>query len=114
AFAVIQLGIGLTAGLALVTFEELPRLFLRSIQCAGSVRSIEVVQLVVSATVLLPCTLLIGASFPCAVAVWARAAGRAGEQAGVAYAVNTAGAIVGATLAGFFLVPTVGVQASLR
>src|SRR5262249_24597241 len=68
----------------------------------------------VSALALLPSTLLIGATFPCAVAAWGASPARAGEAVGRLYAVNTAGAIVGTVLAGFVLVPALGVHVTLQ
>jgi spermidine synthase len=65
-------------------------------------------QLGLAALVLLPAALLIGAVFPLA----ARAVRRAGEGGGAAighaYAVNTAGTVVGAAGAGLFLLPALG------
>src|SRR5262249_59014672 len=52
--------------------------------------------------------------FPCAVAAWGASPARAGEAVGRLYAVNTAGAIVGTVLAGFVLVPALGVHATLQ
>ncbi len=71
---------------------------------------VQLVQIAVSALALLPSALLIGATFPCAVSAYARTAYRAGEDAGRLYAANTAGAIVGATLAGFVLIPAMGAR----
>jgi spermidine synthase len=71
------------------------------------------VQLVSAAPIILPPTLLMGASFPLIVAA-AVAAGRdLGASAGRIYAFNTLGAIVGALGAGFALVPLVGSQNGL-
>jgi spermidine synthase len=113
-FAVLQVGIGLSAALVLLVFEHLPMLFLLSLDRWGTGRFVELVQLVVSAHALLLPALLIGATFPCAVAIWARAPGHAGEEVGRLYAVNTAGAIAGAMLAGFLLIPGLGVHLSLK
>ena len=67
----------------------------------------------IAALVMLPPTLFLGAAFPLA----ARAAltGRCAVSAPVAalYTANTVGAIVGSCLAGFFLIPVVGLQATL-
>ena len=113
-FALLQAGIGLGAAFVLLTFERLPTLFVLALRRWSSSPSVvELVQFVVSAHVLLPSTLLIGATFPCAVAAWARAPGRAGQDVGWLYAVNTLGAIAGAVLAGFVLVPAIGVHASI-
>jgi spermidine synthase len=98
----------------LLTFDRLPELLLLALGRADAPAVVQLVQLGVSALALLPSTLLIGATFPCAVAAWAGSPARAGEAVGRLYAVNTAGAIVGAILAGFVLVPALGVHATLQ
>jgi spermidine synthase len=63
---------------------------------------------------LLPMTVVFGAAFPFAVAL---AGGRdegVAESLGVIYAVNTFGAILGSLLAGFVLVPLIGLHATIR
>ena len=55
--------------------------------------------------VLLPSTLFIGATFPFAVRIFALDEHDAPAASGRVYAYNTLGAIIGATLAGFFLIP---------
>lgn len=69
--------------------------------------------LLVSA-LLLPMTIAFGAAFPFAVAL---AGGRdegVAEKLGVIYAINTVGAILGALLAGFLLVPMIGLHTTIR
>ncbi|HMH49935.1 MAG TPA: fused MFS/spermidine synthase [Candidatus Acidoferrum sp.] len=73
----------------------------------------QLVQLFVSACALLPSTLLIGATFPCAVAVVARGIGRIGEDVGYVYGANTLGAIAGAAAGGFVIMPALGVHGAL-
>jgi spermidine synthase len=58
-------------------------------------------------------TLCLGAAFPTVSKVYTRSAERLGRSVGVAYAINTAGAVVGAFFAGFLLVPLVGKGTSL-
>jgi spermidine synthase len=112
-FAAIQVGIGAATLLVVLVFERLPELLLLAIAWSDSPSFVELVQVLISAHVLLPSALLIGATFPCAVAAVARNPVRAGADVGWLYAVNTAGAIVGAALAGFVLVPMVGVQGAI-
>jgi spermidine synthase len=113
-FAALQAGIGLASALVLLVFERLHELFILSLKRWGTGSFVELVQFVVSAHALLPATCLIGATFPCAVAVWARDPDRIGEDVGWLYAVNTAGAIAGVILAGFGLIPALGVHASVK
>ena len=113
AFAVIQAGIGLSAALVVIAFERMPDLFLLALQHSTSAPFVQAVQIMVSGLALLGPALLIGATFPCAVAACASKAARAGADTGRLYALNTLGAIVGAALTGFLLVPTLGVRASI-
>src|SRR5258706_1583287 len=56
--------------------------------------------------------LLMGFAFPLANAVIQRAERSVGRRAGVLYLANTAGAVAGSLVAGFLLLPTLGLQAS--
>ena len=114
AFALIQAGIGLAVAMTLLVFERMPELFLWALRRSDSPGFVQLVQLAVSAAVLLPSTILIGATFPCAVAVTAHAAARVGRDVGHVYAVNTLGAIAGTILAGFVLVPTIGMHTTIK
>jgi len=110
-FAALQAAIGLLFMTILLVFERMPELFLVALRWSGSAAF---VQVAVSATSLLPPTLLIGATFPCAVAVATRGLPRVGTDVGQVYAVNTLGAIVGTILAGFVLIPAIGVHGSIK
>ncbi|MEM7144397.1 MAG: fused MFS/spermidine synthase [Verrucomicrobiota bacterium] len=61
-----------------------------------------------SIVILLPSTICIGATFPFAVRVLATMPTAAASSAARIYSWNTVGAIVGAFLAGFFLIPRLG------
>jgi spermidine synthase len=113
-FATIQLGIGAAVALTLLAFERMPELFLEAFRWSHSPGVVQLVQLVVSAGVLLLSTLLIGATFPCAVAASASGAREIGRDVGHVYAMNTLGAIGGTVIAGFVLIPLVGVHASIK
>lgn len=63
---------------------------------------------------MLPATILMGATFPIALAIWlGNAAGQVGRRVGVLYAVNVCGAVAGALAGGFLLLPFMGSRASL-
>lgn len=64
------------------------------------------------AVVLLP-TFLMGLAFPVASAIYARAGKGYGRTVGNVYAANTVGAILGSLLAGFLLLPVLGVARSI-
>src|SRR5207247_6794962 len=63
---------------------------------------------------ILPPMLLLGASFPVAARIVVSGSGNTGRDLGVLYAGNTAGAILGAWAAGFFLIPTLGTQRAIE
>src|SRR5262249_47711135 len=69
AFVLSQAGIAGTVVLTLLVFERMPELFLLALSRSDAPAFVQFVQFAVSAAVLLPSTLLIGATFPCAVAV---------------------------------------------
>ncbi len=62
----------------------------------------------ITGAVMLPATLLIGATFPLAVRAVARGEQEIGQVSARIYSVNTVGAIVGAVGTGFLLLPTLG------
>ena len=63
---------------------------------------------------MLPATILMGATFPLALAVWLRgAANVVGRRVGILYAVNVCGAVAGALAGGFLLLPAAGSRWSL-
>lgn len=66
------------------------------------------------AALLLPLTLAFGAAFPFAVALAGGRDESVTENLGRIYAVNTVGAIAGALLAGFVLVPQIGLHLTIR
>lgn len=63
--------------------------------------------------VMVPATLFMGASFPVASALVVAHFGSSGQRIGLLYAGNTIGAILGAFLAGFVLLPMLGIQTTL-
>ena len=66
------------------------------------------------AGMMLPMTLAFGAAFPLAVAVSSGRDATVTEDLGRIYAVNTIGAILGALLSGFVLVPMLGLHTTIR
>ncbi|MCC7034268.1 MAG: fused MFS/spermidine synthase [Acidobacteria bacterium] len=67
-----------------------------------------------TAAVLLPMSLAFGAAFPLALAVAARGEDTVVSDLGYVYAANTLGAIAGSLLAGFALVPWLGLHDTIR
>ncbi len=113
-FGLIELGIGLSALLILPAFEKMPDLLLRAFTVSLAPDFVLIVQVLLSIAAMLVPTLLIGASFPCAVQVAARGVDRVGLDVGRIYAVNTLGAIAGTFVAGFILIPTIGAQSAVK
>jgi spermidine synthase len=73
--------------------------------------------LVASGLAILPTTLLFGFAFPIGVRLWSAAptsaADESGRRVGVFYACNVAAGIAGSVVAGFVLVPKLGIRGSL-
>jgi len=67
-----------------------------------------------AAIVMLPSTVFIGATFPLAVRILSKSADDAGECTAGIYAWNTVGAIAGAILAGFYIIPALGFEGTVR
>lgn len=103
AIATVLLFTSLDARLVLLSELVRPREFAAGV----------LVQLLAVLPILLPPTLLMGASFPFVVALAHRAGRDLGASAGRVYGANTAGSIVGALGAGFLLVPALGSQNGL-
>jgi len=110
-FGALQAAIGISFMAILLVYERMPEFFLAALRWSGSA---VFVQIAVSASSLFLPALLIGATFPCAAAVATRGVARVGKDVGETYAVNTLGAIAGIVLAGFILIPAIGVQASVK
>ena len=105
-FAVIQLAIGALAWLAFRFADFLPDLA----RAVGASPSAPGAGAAAAGILLLPVTLCIGATFPLGVRLLARDADEAASVSGRVYAWNTVGSILGAILAGFFLLPVLGLE----
>ena len=68
------------------------------------------VRLLTTLSVILVPTLLIGATFPLVTKIYAINLKRVGTALGNVYSVNTVGGVLGSLLAGFLLIPTIGMQ----
>ena len=114
ALGVIEAGVGGSAALALLGFERLPDFLLAGLRWSVEPGWVAFLQLALSAGVLLPAMLFIGASFSCALSATVGGGSRVGRQVGRLYAANTAGAVAGVMLGGLVLVPGWGVHAALK
>jgi len=61
-------------------------------------------------SVILVPTLLIGATFPLVTKIYTRNVDRVGTSLGNVYSMNTVGGVFGSLIAGFVLIPTIGIQ----
>lgn len=112
--ALILLG-GIAAGLSTVLLGYLPLVFILLFSWTGGEFSrVLSLQLLMVLSVIGPTCLIMGLVFPAINQVFGRSDPSLGGQVGRLYAVNTVGCIVGALLAGFFLIPWVGVQHTLQ
>jgi spermidine synthase len=99
--------LSLLAVLALPLADPLFALFSRGSLLGSSLGSL--LRGLVGGGLMLPATVLMGLSFPVAIAAFDRGAGARGSAA-LAYGVNTIGATLGTLLGGFLLVPWLGVK----
>jgi len=113
-FGGLQLGIGLTALAVTPFFDRLPEVFLWAFQVSQSPGFMKGLQFTISALAMFVPTLFMGATFPCVAQIASREIERVGRDVGRIYFVNTGGAIAGTVLAGFLLIPTWGLQATLK
>ena len=105
-FAGAQVGIGAFGAAAFLLANRLPALA----AWVGADRSDPLPGAAIGGLLLLPMTFCIGATFPFAVRIFATRADEAGAVSGVVYAWNTVGSIVGALVAGFVLLPGLGLE----
>jgi spermidine synthase len=68
----------------------------------------------ISFLVILPPTILIGVTFPMVLKIYTQDIQNLGRKTGEVYASNTTGNIVGSFMAGFVLIPVMGVENSLK
>jgi spermidine synthase len=116
--ALLELGIGLAAVLALVafggTYDVLTAIREHNVPpLARLVRTDLRLMAMLCVTTVLPAALLMGATFPIAARLWAAGSSGLGRRLGGIYAGNVAGAIVGSLAAGFVIVPLLGAHHGL-
>ncbi|MFC1776960.1 fused MFS/spermidine synthase [Pseudomonadota bacterium] len=114
--ALLALLISLTLLLGLPLIGKLPGLFLAG-YAAGLHSNFALFQLFIfalcSSVIIMP-TLFMGILFPLVTVIWTPSVGLAGRGVGAAYAINTAGTILGALLGGLLILPWLGVHYSIQ
>jgi spermidine synthase len=114
ALGAVQLGIGVSALAGVWLLPELPHLFLWLFGWSGGRHDLLLVlQLLLSAALILVPALGSGAVFPICVRLTAPVVGLASRSVGNLYAVNTVGAIIGSFAGGFVLLPAAGIRGTL-
>jgi spermidine synthase len=108
----LELVLGVYVLGSLFLFDAGRNVFLAVFPADASPFAAAAAKFVVVLVVLLIPTACVGAVFPAVVRLFSRDAGSLGSDVSLVYALDTLGAALGALLAGFVLVPGVGLQAS--
>jgi spermidine synthase len=106
-----ELGIAATGLLGMPLLSLLPKLYLavwRAFHLQPT--AFYLFQIVLCAVVMIVPTFLMGMTFPLASRCLADDLGTVGRRIGAAYSANTAGAVAGSLLAGFVLIPVLGLS----
>jgi spermidine synthase len=112
--ACLQAAIAVASLVGAHLFAELPVFYLYLFRAVSGVPALLVGgQFALAALIMLPPALLMGAVFPVVVQLIGGPSRGVGEPVGRAYAANTAGAVLGAFLGGFLLIPTIGIAWTL-
>lgn len=110
----IQAGVGLYALALIHVFRIIPGLATGILQPSeGDWATAVALQLLLCFLVMLLPTLLLGCTFPLVSRICASTGGGLGTTVGGVYAVNCVGAITGSFLAGFVIIPTLGVKSGM-
>ena len=111
---IVEGGIALLTLASVGRINALPSAFLNGLIAHGFTWHVYLgMKALIAAGVLLPVALLFGATFPLVARIEVFQGRRIGGQVGLMYAFNTVGAIAGSLLAGFVLLPALGLQRSL-
>ncbi|MBX2849462.1 MAG: fused MFS/spermidine synthase [Acidiferrobacterales bacterium] len=102
-FIAVQCGIAFTS---MLIYQQLPSLLPEDGGLQGNI--------MLAMIILLPATIFIGATFPLAVRILALDKLDASSSSAKVYAWNTVGAIVGATVAAFFLIPILKYEGAIK
>ena len=112
-FGVCQLLLAMLVGFAIAAVPQLPRLIVMLHGTPVTIPHEVSVLMIVSSLLLLPLALVLGTSIPLAWQMVRDDSAHAARHAGRVLAFNTLGGLIGSLLAGFVLVPAVGVERAL-
>lgn len=114
-FGAAEILVGLTAFASPLALDLLGRLYVAAYpQLPQALGPLVLVRFLFASAVLLVPTTLMGASLPLVAKSALLRGGAVGERVGLLYAANTAGAIGGTLLAGFYLIGVVGIGTSFK
>ncbi len=108
-FALIQVGIGLSSIALLPAFGRLFEINQTLQQLPGT----RIWTFIACLVVMLIPTTLMGGCFPVVTSIYTSAKSALGRDVGRVYMVNTIGSIIGALIAGYVLIPLLGIQRSV-
>lgn len=114
--AVVEVGVAATSYLLMYLFQELPFWYVWLFDWTGAETEpvwMWVTSLLLAGLVMTPPAVLMGIAFPVAVRVAIGSTEALGGPVGRIYGANTLGGVLGAALAGFALLPAVGVQGTI-
>lgn len=112
-YGIVEIGIGVSALASPIALEAIERAYIALAPAAGGdLAALTALRVILSCTMLLVPTALMGATLPLVTRAALLRGGGLGERVSLLYATNTAGAIAGALLAGFVLVGGVGIGTS--
>lgn len=113
AFAAIEIAIAVVSYALMYVYPELPFWYVwifDALDALDRPEAVWMVSLAVAGLVMTPPAVLMGVHFPVAVRAVVGSEDQLGGPVGVVYGANTLGGVAGAFLAGFVLLPGVGVQ----
>lgn len=111
AFAWCEFGIGLTGLMTIPFIMAATPLYIKSFYTFHlSFQAFSVVQFLIIFMIMAAPTTLMGLTFPLVIKMFSEEGKDVGTQAGRLYCINTLGAIIGSTAAGFILIPHLGIK----
>ena len=115
AFGIAEALVGVTAFVSPAVLQALSHAWIAThALLPDSLGVVTVVRFVIAFLVLIVPTSLMGATLPLVVKSALARRERVGGRIGLLYAINTSGAIFGALIAGFYLIPELGINISFR
>lgn len=104
----------LTVILSLPMMDSLPILFITLFKgLTDSFLGLVLIDFIIVCSAILIPTVLMGITFPISIRIYASKTDTLGEGVGRLYSANTVGCIFGAFLAGFYFIPSIGVQKTI-